>query len=104
MPGLLVSVQHVGQDVFSLTGIPVPAGAESVASWLVDQDYASKGHAALLVSFNAVELAASFLAGAFALRLALLVWEIHKRRRIKKRCAAALEARERGDMDAVIAS
>lgn len=102
--GPLAWAQHVDQDFFSITGIPIPVGAENIASWLVEQGYASKGNAALLVSFNTVELAASFLAGAFALRLAFLVHELQSRRKVKKRCAAALAARERGDVDAVIAS
>lgn len=102
--GLLAWIQHVGQDVFSITGIPMPVGGQEAARLLVDGGYTSPGKAALLVSFNVAELAASFLAGAFALRLALLLGEMKTRRAVRKRCDAALEARERGDLDAVIAN
>jgi hypothetical protein len=81
----------------------VPVGGKATAEFLVDNGHTTSGKAALLVSFNAVELAASFLAGAFALRLAMLLKEAHRRRKVQKRCEAALEARERGDLDAVIA-
>lgn len=75
-----------------------------MADLLVDRGVTSPGKAALLVSFNAVELAASFLAGAFALRLAGLLRDMKDRRKVKKRCAAAFQARERGDLDAVVAN
>ncbi len=104
LTGVLAWAQHMGQDAFTPTGVPLPVGAQSLASWLVEQGHASPGHAALMVSFNVVELAASFLAGAFALRLAILVREIQTRRRVKKRCTEALRARERGDIDGVIAN
>ncbi len=103
LEGLLAWTQHVGQDVFSITGVPVPVGGQATAEYLVDNGHTTSGKAALLVSFNAVELAASFLAGAFALRLAMLLKDAHRRRKVKERCEAALEARERGDIDAVIA-
>lgn len=103
LEGLLAWTQHVGQDVFSITGVPVPVGGKSTAEFLVDNGHTTSGKAALLVSFNAVELAASFLAGAFALRLAMLLKDAHRRRKVKQRCEAALEARERDDLDAVIA-
>lgn len=104
LEGVLAWTQHVGQDVFSITGIPIPVGGQTVADFLVDRGTTSPGKAALLVSFNAVELAASFLAGAFALRLARLLREMKSRRRVKRRCAAAFAARERGDSDAMIAN
>lgn len=102
LEGVLVWTQHVGQDVFSSTGIPVPAGGRKVAGFLVDKGYASPGNAALLVSFNAAELAAAFLAGTFAVRLATLLMEMKRRRQVKKRCAAAFRAWQRDDLDAVI--
>lgn len=104
LEGVLAWTQHVGQDAFSSTGVPVPAGGKDLAGFLVDQGYATKGNAALLVSFNAAELAAGFLAGAFAIRLATMLREMSRRRKVRKRCEAAFRARERGDLDAVIAN
>lgn len=102
--GVLAWTQHMAQDAFTPTGVPLPVGAKNVAGWLVDEGHASPGHAALLVSFNAAELAASFLAGVFVLRLAMMLRQIQRRRKVRRRCAAAADARERGDVDAVIAN
>lgn len=102
LEGVLVRVQHVGQDVFSSTGVPVPVGGKGLARYLVDEGYATRGNAALLVSFNAAELAAGSLAGTFALRLATLLRELARRRQVKKRCKAAFRAWERDDLDGVI--
>lgn len=104
LEGVLVWTQHVGQDLFSSTGLPVPVGGEQLVDVLVDEGIASRGNAALLVSFNAAELAAGFLAGAFALRLAVLLREARQRRQVKKRCTAAHGAWRRDDLDAVIAN
>lgn len=104
LEGVLAWTQHVGQDVFSITGIPVPVGGKDFAETLVERGAVTPGKAALVVSFNAVELAASFLAGAFALRLAGFLREMKTRRKVKKRCTAAFRARTRGDLDAVIAN
>lgn len=104
LEGVLVWTQHVGQDLFSSTGLPVPVGGKGVAGHLVDEGYASPGNAALLVSFNAAELAAGFLAGAFAFRLAGLLREMNHRRKVNARTKAAARARERGDLDAAIAN
>lgn len=103
LPGLLVWMQHVGQDVATPTGIPLPVGGARLAQWLVEAEYATPGKAALMLSFNAAELAASVLGGAFALRLAALVADLRRRREVARRCAAARDAWERGDLDAVVA-
>lgn len=103
LPGVLVWTQHLVQDSATPTGVPVPVGAMPLADWLVEEELASPGEAALLVSFNVAELAAGFLAGAFVLRLAALLPDIQRRRRIRKRLERAAGAREDGDIDAVIA-
>lgn len=104
LEGVLVWSQHVGQDLFSSTGLPLPVGGEELTHHLVDQGFASRGNAALLVSYNAAELAAGFLAGAFALRLAALLREMSRRRQVTKRCARAQRAWRRRDLDAVVAN
>lgn len=103
LPGLLVWMQHVGQDVATPTGIPLPVGGPRLAQWLVDAEYATPGKAALMLSFNAADLAAAALGGAFALRLATLAAELRRRSQVARRCAAARDAWERGDLDAVVA-
>lgn len=103
LPGLLVWMQHVAQDVATPTGVPIPVGGARLGAWLVDSGYATSGKAALMLSFNAAELAASVLGGAFALRLATLVAELRRRRKVARRCADARDAWERGDLDAVVA-
>ncbi len=103
LPGLLVWMQHVAQDVTTPTGVPIPVGGARLGAWLVESGYATSGKAALMLSFNAAELAASVLGGAFALRLATLVAELRRQRRVARRCAAARDAWARGDLDAVVA-
>jgi hypothetical protein len=103
LPGLLVWMQHVGQDVATPTGVPLPVGGARLAQWLVDAKYATPGKAALMLSFNAAQLAKSTLGGAFALRLAELAMELRRRREVARRCAAAREAWAHGDLDAVVA-
>ncbi len=103
LPGLLVWMQHISQDVMTPAGVPIPLGGQTLAAWMVDEGYATPGKAALALSFNIAELAASFLAGAFALRLASLLTEIATQRRIRRRCEAAREAWAIGDLDAAIA-
>lgn len=102
LEGALVWLQHVGQDVFSSTGIPVPVGGKEVYELLVDQGHTGPRNAALLVSFNAAELSAGFLAGTFAVRLATLLAEMKRRRRVRRRCTAAARAWRRGDLDAAV--
>jgi hypothetical protein len=104
LPGLLVWVQHVGQDLTTPTGIPIPIGGAGFADWLVQAGHATPGKAALMLSFNAAELAAAVLGGAFALRLAALATELRRQRQVSQRCAAAREAWARGDLDAVVAN
>lgn len=103
LPGLLVWMQHVGQDLATPTGIPIPIGGPDFAQWLVQAGHATPGKAALMLSFNAAELAAAVLGGAFALRLAALATELRRQRQVAKRCTAAREAWARGDLDAVMA-
>ncbi len=103
LEGVLVWAQHVGQDVFSNHGVPALKGDE-LAGWIEAQGLAKRGEALMLVSFNAVELAAMFLSFAFALRLAGWIGELQRRRKVKKRCKAADRAREAGDLDGVIAN
>lgn len=103
LPGVLVWMQHVAQDVATPTGIPIPVGGPQLGVWLVDAGYTTKGNAALLLSFNAADLAAGVLGSAFALRLAALAAELRRRRQVARRCAAARDAWERGDLDAVVA-
>ncbi|HEX8390840.1 MAG TPA: hypothetical protein VF665_00680, partial [Longimicrobium sp.] len=43
LPGLLVWMQHMGQDIATPTGIPLPIGAPTLAGWLVDAGYATPG-------------------------------------------------------------
>lgn len=102
LAGALVWTQHMIQDSATPTGVPLPSGARPLADLLVERELASRGEAALLVSFNIAELAAAFLAGAFALRLAALLPEIQRRKRIRKRLERAREAWECDDIDAVI--
>jgi hypothetical protein len=104
LPGLLVWMQHVAQDVATPTGVPIPLGGPRLGAWLVESGYATSGKAALMLSFNAAELAASVLGGAFALRLATLVAELRRQRRVARRCAAARDAWAAGDLDAVVAN
>jgi hypothetical protein len=103
LPGLLVWMQHVGQDLATPTGIPIPVGGAGLADWLVQAGHATPGKAALMLSFNAAELAAAVLSGAFALRLAALAAEFRRQRQVVRRCTAAREAWARGDLDAVVA-
>jgi hypothetical protein len=103
LPGLLVWMQHVGQDLATPTGIPIPVGGIGFAEWLVQAGHATPGKAALMLSFNAAELAASILGGAFALRLAALAAELRRQRQVVRRCAAARDAWARGDLNAVVA-
>jgi hypothetical protein len=103
LPGLLVWMQHVGQDLATPTGIPIPIGGAGFAEWLVQAGHATPGKAALMLSFNAAELAAAVLGGAFALRLAALATEFRRQRQVARRCAAARDAWARGDLDAVVA-
>jgi hypothetical protein len=103
LPGVLVWMQHVAQDVCTPTGIPIPVGGTHLASWLVDSGFTSPGKAALMLSFNAAQLASTLLGGAFALRLATLAAEFRRQRQVARRCAAARDAWARGDLDAVVA-
>ncbi|MFW6201031.1 MAG: hypothetical protein ACOC8B_00505 [Gemmatimonadota bacterium] len=103
LEGLLVWTQHVTQDLASPTGIPLPVGADAVAARL-EALGVTRGNAALVVSLNMAELAASFLAGVFLLRLATLLARMQGRHRVKKRVRAAADAREAGDLDAVVAN
>jgi hypothetical protein len=103
LPGLMVWMQHVGQDLATPTGIPIPMGGAGFADWLVQAGHATPGKAALMLSFNAAELAAAVLGGAFALRLAALASEFRRQRQVARRCAAARDAWARGDLDAVAA-
>jgi hypothetical protein len=103
LPGVLVWMQHVAQDAATPTGIPIPVGGPQLGAWLVDAGYTTRGKAALLLSFNAAELAAAVLGGAFALRLAALAAELRRRRQVARRCADARDAWARGDLDAVVA-
>lgn len=102
--GVLVWIQHVAQDAATPTGIPFPVGGERLAGHLVESGLVTPGQAALMLSFNVAELAASFLAGAFAFRLADLVRRLQKRREVKRLCARARDAWKVGDLDAVIAN
>lgn len=104
LPGLMVWMQHVGQDLATPTGIPIPIGGAGFAEWLVQAGHATPGKAALMLSFNAAELAAAILGGAFALRLAALATELRRQRQVARRCAAARDAWARGDLDAVVAN
>ncbi|HEX8433423.1 MAG TPA: hypothetical protein VF625_19185 [Longimicrobium sp.] len=103
LPGVLVWMQHVAQDVCTPTGIPIPLGGPHIASWLVDSGFTTPGKAALMLSFNAAQLASTVLGGAFALRLATLAAEFRRQRQVARRCAAARDAWARGDLDAVVA-
>lgn len=103
IPGLLAWMQHVSQDVMTPTGVPIPVGATRLSAWLVDEGYATPGKAALMLSFNVAELAAAVLGSAFALRLASLLAEVRRQRRVARRCAEAQEAWRKGDLDAVVA-
>lgn len=103
LAGLLVWVQHMAQDATTPTGVPIPVGGLPLSEWLVEQGLATPGKAALLLSFNIAELAATVLAGTFMLRLASLLVEIQKRRRIRRRVVRARDAWEAGDLDAVVA-
>ena len=69
LPGVLVWAQHIAQDVTTPTGIPFPVGAERLAGYLVSSGFTTPGKAALMLSFNVAEIAASLLSGAFVLRL-----------------------------------
>jgi hypothetical protein len=102
LPGLLVWTQHIAQDAATPTGIPAPGG-RWLADWLVEEEITSPGKAALLVSFNVAEMAVALMAGAFAFRLAALMIEASKRRRVRRRIEHAAAAQESGDLDAVIA-
>ncbi|MBB4638953.1 hypothetical protein [Longimicrobium terrae] len=102
--GVLVWMQHAGQDLATPTGLPIPVGGPTLAGWLVDSGHATPGKAALMLSFNAAELAASVLGGAFALRLATLAAQMRRRWQVTRRCAAARDAWARGDLDAVVAN
>lgn len=103
IPGLLVWVQHMAQDATTPTGVPIPVGGVPLSEWLVEEGLATPGKAALLVSFNIAELAAAVLAGTFMLRLTVLLTEVQKRRRVRRRVERARDAWEAGDLDAVIA-
>lgn len=103
LPGVLVWMQHVAQDVATPTGVPIPIGGPQLGAWLVEAGYATRGNAALMLSFNAAELAAGVLGGAFALRLAALAAELRRRRQVARRCADARDAWARSDLDAVVA-
>ena len=103
LEGVLVWMQHVAQDICTPTGIPIPVGGTHLASWLVDSGFASPGKAALMLSFNAAQLASAVLTGAFALRLAALTAELRRQRQVALRCSAARDAWSRGDLDAVVA-
>lgn len=92
----------MAQDVMTPTGVPIPVGGAGLGAWLVEEGYTTSGKAAPALSFNVAELAASVLAGAFALRLASLVVDIQKQRRIRQRCEAAREAWGVGDLDGVV--
>lgn len=102
LEGVLVWAQHVGQDVFSTHGVPVVKGAE-LARWIEAEGLAKRGQALMLVSLNAVELAAMFLSFAFALRLAGWIGQLQRRRKVKRACRGAERARANGDLDGVIA-
>lgn len=104
LPGALAWVQHVAQDTMTPTGAPIPVGGQRLAEWLVDEGIATKGNAALLLSFNIAEIAAGFLGGVFMLRLAALLPELQRRRTIRKRLERAAAAWETDDLDAVIAN
>lgn len=103
LPGVLVWMQHVAQDAATPTGIPIPIGGPQLGAWLVEAGYATRGNAALMLSFNAAELAAGVLGGAFAMRLAALATELRRRRQVARRCTDARDAWARGDLDAVVA-
>lgn len=102
IPGVLVWMQHLAQDVATPTGIPIPIGGPQLGAWLVDAGFASRGKAALWLSFNAAHLARGVLGGAFALRLAEVAAELRRQREVSRRCADARAAWARGDLDAVI--
>jgi|GEM_PF-5051515 len=103
LEGVLVWMQHVAQDVCTPTGIPIPVGGPHLASWLVDSGFTTPGKAALMLSFNAAQLASAVLGGAFALRLATLAAELRRQRQVARRCSAARDAWAKGDLDAVVA-
>lgn len=102
LEGVLVWMQHVAQDVCTPTGIPIPVGGKHLASWLVDSGFTSPGKAALMLSFNAANLASGVLGTAFALRLATLAAEFRRQRQIARRCSDARDAWAHGDLDAVV--
>lgn len=104
LPGVMVWAQHILQDSATPTGVPAPVVGAPLAEWMVAEGVASPGKAALLVSFNVAELAATFLAGAFTLRLATLVPETQRRLKVRRRLRQAESAWEQGDLDAMIAN
>lgn len=103
LPGVLVWMQHVAQDMATPTGVPIPVGGPQLGAWLVDAGYTTRGKAALMLSFNAAHLARGVLGSAFALRLAALAAELRRQREVARRCAAARDAWAQGDLDAVVA-
>jgi hypothetical protein len=103
LPGLMVWMQHVAQDAATPTGIPIPAGGPRLAAWLVESNRATPGKAALMLSFNAAQLAKATLGGAFAMRLAEMTAEFRRQWQVARRCGAARDAWARGDLDAVVA-
>jgi hypothetical protein len=103
LPGLLVWMQHVAQDVSTPTGIPIPLGGPALSGLLVEQGLLKPAAAARLLSFNAATLVSRTLGSAFALRVAALATEAWRKWQVRRRCVAAQEAWARGDLDAVVA-
>lgn len=103
LPGLLVWMQHLAQDVATPTGIPIPIGGPTLASLLIESGALKPAAAARVLSFNAATLAGRTLGSAFALRLAAMATETWRKWQVRRRCAAAQEAWARGDLDAVVA-
>lgn len=103
LPGVLVWMQHLAQDIATPTGIPIPIGAPTLSGLLINRDLLKPAAAVRALSFNAATLASRTLGTAFALRVVETTAEAWRKWRVRRRCVAAQEAWERGDLDAVVA-
>ena len=97
-------MQHNCQDLCTPSGVPLPIGSGKLADLLISKELLSPGKAALAVSLNAIELGTAFLAGVYLTRLAAIVREELKKRRIKQRCERARDAYASGDVEGAIAN
>jgi hypothetical protein len=103
LPGLLVWMQHMAQDVATPTGIPIPIGAPTLSSLLIERGVLKPAAAARMLSFNAATLAGRTLGSAFALRVGGMAAEAWRTWQVRRRCAAAQQAWACGELDAVVA-